>query len=257
VLTSSPVLGSTNITLFNQLVTTQVYSISGGSPSPSYLTYKQLSPKTYSSKGRNVGTNDFKANLINFYFAQSNSRPIVDCNIYTENIINNTLLSNTVVPVLLMDQLLYQSSSFISALSNYLTENSIPCTIVPVLAEIIPFSCIVSVNYIDTSLSTTTIYNNIVTAIQTLIPIGASTIVNGEVYWDITKATPGALGSTLYLSDFYDVITPVIGGNRFTISYHFKGSENIVSVASNQAIGLDFTQVLLGVTPVIVEYTYD
>lgn len=252
VMLKSSTLDNSNVTLFNNLFSTSVLKIYGGSKSRDYSFYKNFSCKFNSSRGRVVSPNDLASVLMNYTFGSSNLKPIKGVNVLT--IKNKSIINNTMTPILLMDSDLYNNPDFQTDLSNYLTNVAIPCVITPVLATVVPFSITIDVIYLDSTYSPTEIINTLTSIIQQMIPIRAETATSGVPNWDMTFANNKMFGEIYYLQDFYAQTSNTIGNNKIKISYNFAGSTDKVDAGSGKVLGLDYSRTLIGVPPITINF---
>lgn len=252
VMTLSSTLDDNNVNVFNTLMQTNCFKIYGGAPARSYSFYKNFAPKLGASKKRIVSPDDLSALLLDYTFGTSNLKPIKGCNVLSVK--NKSYINNTMTPLLLMDEDLYNNPDFQADLSTYLTNTAIPCVITPVLATVSPFAITVTVSYLDSTYSHSELTTMIQSVIQSMIPIQAQVMAGAVPKWDMSSASESSFGTTYYLQDFYSNIASKVGLNKISISYNYGGSTDKVDPGVNSVLGLDFTQTLLGIPPITINF---
>lgn len=216
-------------------------SVSSGSNQPSYLFYKEYSPMYYASLENIVTPTDLEANLLNFKYSGSNFRPIksVRCISERDSVNPNPLLANTVTPVVLIDDSIFNDPIFRQEISNFLSKTGSFNVVTPIQADIFTCKFIVTIMNDLGTYSRQEIISIINSALSSFIKVTSYTNSLGVKDWDVSEADNTLLGKTYSKSDFYRQINDAIPNISFDLEFEFNGNTTSIDLEVFQCLGID------------------
>ncbi len=216
-------------------------SVSSGSAQPSYLFYKEYSPMYYSSLENIITPKDLEANLLNFRYSGSNFRPIksVRCISERDSVTPNPLLANTVTPVVLIDNSIFNDFIFRQEISNFLSNTGSFNVVTPIQADIVTCNFTVTIMNDLGTYSRHQIMSIINSALASLIKVTSYINSSGISDWDISSADNTLLGKTYSKSDFYRCINEAIPDISFDLEFEFNGNKTSIDLEVYQCLGIN------------------
>lgn len=225
------------LALLSMVTSTQ--GVFGGAPKPSADIYKLNASARFATNDRFVTAQDFEAGSLAFQIG--NLYPVKACKAVGERDIypGASALANVVTLVLLMYSADY-NDAFMSLFTDYMSQKGVFCIINPILATPVTFESFnMTITVKNASLTQTQIISNIKTALQQLV--GAYLNSDSDVI-NLDGVTNTSLGKRWAISQFYEALIPVIGGNTIVIDYSYNGINTDFTLNYAQYLFINFTE---------------